>query len=532
MMMISKDGEISKFLRYHSSEEEEPTEQPRALNKYGFVDHPALQRNEFASHRLPQREGNMNRWLIEDEDESLGYEASKKEVESSLESTVRSKPKRKKLKKTAKAISDRMFCNSPYCSNGGNGGNGGNNGCSYKTFTACNPKEFDGKGGAIALTRWIEKMESVFDNSGCTANQRVKYAASCFVNKALTWWNTQVQARGREAAIDQFHELAKLVPHLVTPESSRIKRYIARLAPEIRGMLRATQPTIIQSAILRAGIFTDEAVSSGTLTKGSKKRKGVGEISKQGSEKSDDKRAKVSKGFVAATSYRKEYTGPHPKCAKCWAYHPEADFSFISTDFAPLLNVKPSFVNPGYVIEVADGKKVEVDRIIHDYKLELGTSLFTIDLIPLGHGSFDVIVGMDWLSEHKAEIVCHEKVVRIPLESGETLLVQGERTPGIAKALMEFRIDLIPGATPVVKSPYRLAPSEMQELYAQLQELQDKGFIRPSHSPWGALVLFVKKKDGALRMCIDYRELNKLTIKNHYPLPRIDDLFDQLQGAC
>ncbi|GKF20308.1 putative reverse transcriptase domain-containing protein, partial [Tanacetum coccineum] len=104
------------------------------------------------------------------------------------------------------------------------------------------------------------------------------------------------------------------------------------------------------------------------------------------------------------------------------------DFSFISTDFAPLLNVKPSFVNPGYVIEVADGKKLEVDRIIRDCKLELGTSLFTIDIIPLGHGSFDVIVGMDWLSEHKAEIVCHEKVVRILLESGEILHVQGERT--------------------------------------------------------------------------------------------------------
>ncbi|GKB95146.1 reverse transcriptase domain-containing protein [Tanacetum coccineum] len=83
----------------------------------------------------------------------------------------------------------------------GGGGNSGNNGCSYKTLTACNPKEFDGKGGAVALTRWIEKMESVFDNSGCTANQKVKYVASCFVNKALTWWNTQVQARGREAAI-------------------------------------------------------------------------------------------------------------------------------------------------------------------------------------------------------------------------------------------------------------------------------------------------------------------------------------------
>ncbi|GKC20764.1 putative reverse transcriptase domain-containing protein, partial [Tanacetum coccineum] len=97
---------------------------------------------------------------------------------------------------------------------------------------------------------------------------------------------------------------------------------------------------------------------------------------------------------------------------------------------------------------------------------------------------------------------------------------------------VEFRTDLIPGAMPVAKSPYRLAPSEMQELSAQLQELQDKGFIQLSHSPRGAPVLFVKNKDGALRMCIDYRELNKLTIKNRYPLPRIDDLFDQLHGAC
>ncbi|GKF47161.1 putative reverse transcriptase domain-containing protein, partial [Tanacetum coccineum] len=118
-----------------------------------------------------------------------------------------------------------------------------------------------------------------------------------------------------------------------------------------------------------------------------------------------------------------------------------ADFSFISTDFAPLINVKPSFINPGYVIEVADGKKVEVDRVIRNCKLELGTSLFTINLIPLGHGSFNVIVGMDWLSKYKAEIVCHKKVVRIPLESGEILHVQGERTPRITKALSNVKVD-------------------------------------------------------------------------------------------
>ncbi|GKF37788.1 putative reverse transcriptase domain-containing protein, partial [Tanacetum coccineum] len=96
---------------------------------------------------------------------------------------------------------------------------------------------------------------------------------------------------------------------------------------------------------------------------------------------------------------------------------------------------------------------------------------------------------------------------------------------------VEFQIDLVPGAAPVARAPYRLAPSEMKELSEQLKELSDKGFIRPSSLPWGAPVLFVKKKDGSFRMCIDYQELNKLTVKNRYPLPRIDNLFDQLQGS-
>ncbi|GJX84833.1 putative reverse transcriptase domain-containing protein [Tanacetum coccineum] len=107
-----------------------------------------------------------------------------------------------------------------------------------------------------------------------------------------------------------------------------------------------------------------------------------------------------------------------------------------------------------------------------------------------------------------------------------------EDLPGIPpERQVEFRIDLIPGATPIAKTPYHLAPSKMKELMSQLQELLDKGFIRPSSSPWGALILFVKKKDGSMRMCIDYHELNKVTLKNVYPLPRIDDLFDQIQGA-
>ncbi|GJW20065.1 putative reverse transcriptase domain-containing protein [Tanacetum coccineum] len=107
-----------------------------------------------------------------------------------------------------------------------------------------------------------------------------------------------------------------------------------------------------------------------------------------------------------------------------------------------------------------------------------------------------------------------------------------EDLPGLPPTRqVEFQIDLVPGAAPVARAPYRLAPSKMKELSEQLKELSDKGFIRPSSSPWGAPVLFVKKKDGSFRMCIDYQELNKLTVKNRYPLPRIDDLFDQLQGS-
>ncbi|GKF59230.1 putative reverse transcriptase domain-containing protein [Tanacetum coccineum] len=193
--------------------------------------------------------------------------------------------------------------------------------------------------------------------------------------------------------------------------------------------------------------------------------------------------------------------------------------------------------------------------------------------MPVELGSFDVIIGMDWLRKYHAVIVCGEKLVQVPY-GNETLtfcrnesnngresrlaviscskaqeyMAKGcqvflaivrdfpevfpEDLPGLPPARpVEFQIDLIPGVASVARAPYRLAPSEMKELSEQLQELSDKGFIRPSSSPWGAPVLFVKKKDGSFRMCIDYRELNKVTVKNRYPLPRIEDLFDQLQRS-
>ncbi|GJS96471.1 putative reverse transcriptase domain-containing protein [Tanacetum coccineum] len=187
-----------------------------------------------------------------------------------------------------------------------------------------------------------------------------------------------------------------------------------------------------------------------------------------------------------------------------------ADKIFISISLASMLNIPPITIDTFYDIEMADGNLVSTNTVIQGCTLTLLNQSFEIDLMPIKLNSFDVVVGMDWLSKYHARIICDEKVVHIPI-NGEILIIRG--------------------AAPIARTPYRLAPSEMQELSNQLQELADRGFIRPSTSPWGAPVLFVKKKDGAFRMCIDYRELNKLTVKNRYPLPRIDDLFDQLQGS-
>ncbi|GJT60232.1 putative reverse transcriptase domain-containing protein [Tanacetum coccineum] len=245
-----------------------------------------------------------------------------------------------------------------------------------------------------------------------------------------------------------------------------------------------------------------------------------------------------------------------------------ADRSFVSTAFSSQMDITPSTLDHYYDVELADGRIIGLNTILRGCTLNLLNHPFNINLMPVELGSFDAIIGMDWLAKYQAIIVCAEKIVRIPW-GNETLIVHGDESnrghearlhiisysktqeymlkgcpvflahvttnedlPGLPPTRqVEFQIDLVPGAAPVARAPYRLAPSEMKELSEQLKELSDKGFIRPSSSPWGAPVLFVKKKDGSFRMCIDYRELNKLTVKNRYPLPRIDDLFDQLQGS-
>ncbi|GJU84179.1 retrotransposon protein, putative, ty3-gypsy subclass [Tanacetum coccineum] len=493
--------------------------------------------------------------------------------------------------------------------------NGNRVGCSYKEFLACNPKEYDGKGGAVVLTRWIKKMESGHDMSGCSIDQKVKYTTGSFVGKALTWWNSQIRTLSREVDVsmswndfkfmmiqefcpnhemqkleskfwnhamvgaghaaytDRFHELARLIPHLVTPE----------------------MPI--------SGALTDEAMRNGPIKK-VEKRGNVGEPSKDMSGRDDNKRTRTGNVFATTVNHvGRENTGVPMNvnpvnarnltvraCYECGitdhvrsacprlnrARGPEknrpnkvstnnggqgrgiqgnqargrafmlgaeearqvpnimtgtftlnnhfattlfdssADYSFVSTTFIPLLGLEPSDLGFRYEIEIASGQLVEIDKVIKGCKLEIEGHVFDIDLIPFGHGSFNVIIGMDWLSNYKDEIICHEKVVRIPLPDGKVLRVVGERPKEKARLLMsakasdkkqeeivvvrdfpevfpdglfglppireiEFQIELIHRATPVAKSPYRLAPSEVEELSGPLKELQDKDLRSEYH---------------------------------------------------
>nr|GEY63588.1 putative reverse transcriptase domain-containing protein [Tanacetum cinerariifolium] len=181
-----------------------------------------------------------------------------------------------------------------------------------------------------------------------------------------------------------------------------------------------------------------------------------------------------------------------------------------------------------YNVEIANGRIIGLNTIMRDCTLNFLNHPFNIDLLLVELGIFDVIVGMDWLSKEGSNERNESRLNIISYSKAQEYMSKGCIPP---TRQVEFQIDLVPGATPVARAPYRLAPSEMKELADKLQELTNKGFIRPSSSPWGAPILFVKKKDESFRMCIDYQELNKLTVKNHYPLPRIDDLFDQLQGS-
>ncbi|GJZ02289.1 putative reverse transcriptase domain-containing protein [Tanacetum coccineum] len=499
--------------------------------------------------------------------------------------------------------------------------------CFYADFMKCQPLNFKGAEGVVGLTRWIEKMESVFNISGCAVENQVKFATCTLLGAALTWWNGQLRTLGPEAyamtwengnsrtpnqTLDEIIELAndlmdrKLLTYAERQSDNKRKADDSSRNNQNHQQQPFKRPECRQN--LQHGDRRKEAVwwipaqvqqvpsppqglchpeGNVATPKGT-----VLSVSNQTLSERDCPKLKEEIGNPDANVV----TGTVPLNNHLWHLTYStlgAERSFISTAFSSLINIAPTSLENCYDVELADGKLVKIDTIVRGCTLNFLDHPFNIDLMPVELGSFDVIIGMDWLRRYHAVIICDEKLVQVPY-GNETLTFCGnessngresrltviscskaqeymangcqvflaqisakreedkserkqiedvpivrdfpevfpEDLPGLPPARpVEFQIDLVPGAAPVARAPYRLAPSEMKELSEQLQELSDKGFIRPSSSPWGAPVLFVKKKDGSFRMCIDYRELNKLTVKNRYPLPRIDDLFDQLQGS-
>ncbi|GJX31102.1 putative reverse transcriptase domain-containing protein [Tanacetum coccineum] len=486
-------------------------------------------------------------------------------------------------------------------------------GYTYKEFLACNPKEYDGKGGAIVYTPWKEKMESVQDMSVCGVNQKLE----------TELWNHAMVGVGHDAYTDRFHELARLVPHLVNHANKRIERYNYGLALQIQGMVAATEPKTIQKAMQIVGTLTDEALRNGSIKKNHEKRGNGEEPSKDRNVRDDNKRTRTGNAFATITNpVERENTGTVPKCTTCNTYHPPeapcrirfncnrpghfakdcrvvprnlnsvntrnptdargACYEGGSTDHYKLACLRlnraqgPGGNHPnqalannrghghGNLKNQARGRAfmLGAEEARQDPNIMTGTftlndhyattlfdsgadyssisttfiSLLGIEPSDLGF-SYEIEIArraarIDWLSDHKAEIIYHEKVVRIPLLDGKVLRVLGEKLEEKMRQLrsakakekkqekimvvrdfpevfpddlsgllpvreIKFRIELVLRAMPVVKSSYRLAPSELEELSGQLKELQDKGFIQPSLSPWGALVLYVKKKDGS-----------------------------------
>jgi hypothetical protein len=232
---------------------------------------------------------------------------------------------------------------------------------------------------------------------------------------------------------------------------------------------------------------------------------------------------------------------------------------YANTNEIPLLNMRKP------MIVITPKGPVEANHMTHRLTLTIMGREFWATAIILEASSIDLILGMSWLRKAKAIIQCGRGTVELASPKGERFQVQiavttsskcamffiakefvgdnihvvrdfpdvfPEELPGMPlEREVEFVIDLLPGTAPISKRPYKMSVEELKELKKQLTELQEAGYIRPSSSPWGASVLFVQKKDGSQRMCVDYRSLNDVTVKNKYLLPRIEDLFDQMRGA-
>ncbi|GKD94316.1 putative reverse transcriptase domain-containing protein, partial [Tanacetum coccineum] len=454
---------------------------------------------------------------------------------------------------------------------------------------------------AVAVEQLIETRVSValgtegvvayaIDWKALKKMMTVKYRLRGEIKKLeIKLWNLKVKGTDVASYTLHFQELALMCGRMFHEESEEVEKYVGGLPDMIWGNVMSYQPKMMEKAIESSGpngnnnnhgnfgtthivVTCYECGVQGHFKKDCPKLKNGNCGNQHGNGNAAAKvyvvgnpRKNTDSNVVTGTFLLND-------CYASILFDTSADRSFVFTTFSSLIDITPTTLDHYYDVELANGKIIGINTIIRGCTLNFLDHPFNINLMPIELGSFDIIIGMDWLSKYHAVIDCAEKIVCIPWGNETLIIYRDESNQGNGTRLNinsrtkthkyllkghnvflahvttketedksgEKRLEDVPIVRDfpevfpkdlLARAPYRLAPSEMKELSEQLQELSDKGFIRPSSSPWGALVLFVKKKDGSFRMCINYREVNKLTMKNRYPLPRIDDLFDQLQGS-
>ncbi|GJU85467.1 putative reverse transcriptase domain-containing protein [Tanacetum coccineum] len=370
-------------------------------------------------------------------------------------------------------------------------------------------------------------------------------------------WNLKVRGNDVAAYTQRFQELALMCTKFLADETAKIDKYIGGLPDNIHGNVMSARPKTLDFAIELANDLMDQKLRTYAERQNENKRK-ADDSSRNNHQQQPHKKQNVARAYTAGPGEKKVYTGDLPLCTKCNYHHtrqcaPKCGkckrYGHATTDCRVNTNNTNNnnnnknqkagacyeCGNTGHMKRNCPKLKNRGNGNGNGPAQGRAYALGGRDASP----DSNVITPQEYLSKGCDVFLAHittkeakDKSEGKRLEDVPIVRDFPEDLLGIPPARqVEFQIDLVPGAAPVARAPYRLAPSEMKELAEQLQELSDKGFIRPSSSPWGAPVLFVKKKDGSFCICIDYRKLNKLTVKNRYPLPRIDDLFNQLQGS-
>nr|GEU74004.1 putative reverse transcriptase domain-containing protein [Tanacetum cinerariifolium] len=434
--------------------------------------------------------------------------------------------------------------------------------CTYITFMKCDPHPLKGTEGAMGLRQWIASMGIDAANRTPWTEVR-KWMTKEFCPRSVLQrleqelYNLKLKRIDIYGYTNRFHELALLCPRMVKPEQVKVEQYIRGLSKNIRGDVTSSRFAGIDEAVrmvyqLMGQIIQDKTdeVSEGEKRKGERDRGGRGDNRRDYNHRQNQRRvnavamtnAAPNDNEVCPKCKNKKHVGDCWKCGKygklghktaaCWSLDIKDVTCFNcnekghrKTDCPKLKKNGQGRNNRGavYKLRAMDAQQ--------DPKVVTGTFLLNNRYAT---ALFDSGVDKSFVFTNFSTLIDIEPVeldTSYEAELAYGKVVFPEELPRLPPPRqVKFRIDLIHGAAPMPRAPYRLAPSEMKELSEQLKEFSKKGFIQPSSSPWGAPILFVKKKDRSFRMCIDYRELNKLTIKNRYPLPRMDDLFDQLQG--